>query len=276
MTMPTLSEPTVGVLVQVAADERTYDQLVTILLRADLTAERYGYGGDNEHNLVRNRLLRARSLALQGDREAHHSLLIFVRTLVQQAVPDPYHPPRWFAELCESLLADGYQLTWENWSEFDSLLSDSSNYPIYRIMPTDSGPVPLAGEISALERDLDLRGYTLAIEPYRQAVINFGQHQYEVTNMALRTALEALVMELATDHANFGGQGNQGQGGAAINHLIDTGALKKRDGGHMLQGLWQMIQTNGPHPGRSSADEARMRMQLVTATARFLLNHFPV
>ena len=30
-----------------------------------------------------------------------------------------------------------------------------------------------------------------------------------------------------------------------------------------------------PHPGQTDADEARWRMQMVTATARFLLRHFP-
>lgn len=275
MTMTTLSDPTLGLLVRVAADEYTLNELTSMLLHADLAQERYAAGSDNSrHGMVRGRLLCARSLALQCDREAHGSLLTFVRILVQQKVPDPYYPPHWFAELCESLLADGYQLTWENWDE-NASVTGSSDYPTYRILPTDSGPVPLATEISALERDLDLRGYTDAVIPYRQAVNNFGQHQYEAANMALRTTLEALVMELAKDHANFDMQGNKGQGSAAISRLIETGALQKRDGGHMLQGLWQMIHTNGPHPGQSTADETRMRMQLITATARFLLNHFP-
>jgi len=82
------------------------------------------------------------------------------------------------------------------------------------------------------------------------------------------------VIELAKDHATFDEQGHAGRGGRAIDHLIKKGGLPDRDGGNMLRGLWQMIQTNGPHPGQSTADEARMRIQLVTATARFLLNHF--
>jgi hypothetical protein len=36
-----------------------------------------------------------------------------------------------------------------------------------------------------------------------------------------------------------------------------------------------MIQTNGPHPGQTDAGQARLRMQMVTATARFLLRQFP-
>jgi hypothetical protein len=106
-------------------------------------------------------------------------------------------------------------------------------------------------------------------------VSNFGQHHYEAANGQLRTALEALVVGLAKDKTNFVGHGNAGEGGAAISHIVTTGALPERDGGKMMWGLWDMIQTNGSHPGQSTADEARMRMQLVTAAARFLLNHFP-
>lgn len=103
---------------------------------------------------------------------------------------------------------------------------------------------------------------------------NFGQHQYEASNGQLRTMLEALVVGLAKDKTACKGQGQAGEGGKAIAHIVTTGALPEQDGGKMLQGLWKMTHTNGPHPGQSNADEARMRMQLITATARFLLNHF--
>lgn len=273
MITPTLSESTVGQLV-LAAGERAYASLDAMLLRAGLGPEQYGYHGGDLEDRVQDRLLRARRRALENDREAHRSLITFVCTFLQQTVPDPYNTPSWFAELRELLLADGYQLTWDNWTESDSRWANYHKRPIYRLLPTDSGPVPLAGEISALERDLDVRGYAHTIERYRDAVENFTYHKYPDANGALRTALEALVMGLAKDHANFQGRGRAGEGRPAIDHLIKTEALPKQDGGNMLLGLWEMIQTNGPHPGQSTADEARMRIQFVTATARFLLNHF--
>jgi hypothetical protein len=55
---------------------------------------------------------------------------------------------------------------------------------------------------------------------------------------------------------------------------VDGGYLPERDGGRLLSGLWQMIQTNGPHPGQTDSEETRWRMQMVTATARFLVGHF--
>ena len=58
--------------------------------------------------------------------------------------------------------------------------------------------------------------------------------------------------------------------------MIDGGHLPEDDGGLLLRGLWKLSHTNGWHPGQSDPDEARFRMQVITATiARFLLNHFP-
>jgi hypothetical protein len=54
-----------------------------------------------------------------------------------------------------------------------------------------------------------------------------------------------------------------------------NGHLHERDGGLLLRGLWQLSHTRGSHPGRSDADEARFRMQVITAAARFLRKHFP-
>lgn len=276
-----MSDPTVGLLTDIAVKARTGDEIETLLVRAGLQQDRYkGYdrGGSSKHGQVRYWLRGARAVAETGDTEAHQSLLTFTRSLVTAAVKDPDQPPDWFGELREALLGDGFQLTWDrNEETIDSGWGEHRRKVTitYRILPTDSGPAPLAGEISALERDLLLRGYADVVNNYRQAVTTFGLHQYEAANGQLRTTLEALVIHLAMDKTNYKGNSNAGQGGLAINHMITTGALPERDGGRMLSGLWHMIQTKGPHPGQSTADESRMRMQLVTATARFLLNHFP-
>jgi len=59
--------------------------------------------------------------------------------------------------------------------------------------------------------------------------------------------------------------------------MVDTTkTLPADDGGMMLRGLWKMSCTNGSHPGRADAGEARNRLQLITATARILLRRFPV
>jgi hypothetical protein len=226
---------------------------------------------------VREHLLGALRAAQRGNNDAHRSLLTFARLLVEQTVRDPEDPPAWFADLCESLLGDGHQLVWDRDEEMTDWGVRSGHVIVtYRLLPTDNGPVPLATEINALERDLGLRGYSDAVNHYRQAVNNFGQHQYEAANGQLRTMLEALVVRLAKDKAGYVGGGKAGEGGQTIRHIVSTGALLERDGGKFLQGLWDMTHTNGSHPGQSTADECRMRMQVITATARFLLHHFPI
>lgn len=106
--------------------------------------------------------------------------------------------------------------------------------------------------------------------------------KYESANADLRAALEDLVTRLAEDHAGYQrtvdkatGKPKANQGGLAVRHLLDGSHLPEKDGGRLLDGLWSMTHTNGSHPGQSDAEEARFRMQVVTAVARFLLKHFP-
>jgi hypothetical protein len=110
---------------------------------------------------------------------------------------------------------------------------------------------------------------------YQQAVDNFLHHNYEAANGALRTTLEDLVSRLAREHAGYVGQGKPGEGGRAINHMVDMGSLPENDGGLLLKGIWKLAHTRGSHPGRSDAEEARFRMVIITAIARFLLDRFP-
>lgn len=152
-----------------------------------------------------------------------------------------------------------------------------------QLVPTDVAAVPLAEEVTALEVELAARGYATVLNHYQQAADALVHHKYESANGALRTSLEDLVTRLATDHAGFqpelgpNGQPQANQGGRAISHLVDTTKrIPLDDGGMMLRGLWRLSCTNGPHPGRSNADEARSRLQLVTATARLLLGYFPL
>jgi hypothetical protein len=145
----------------------------------------------------------------------------------------------------------------------------------YKTLPTDAAPVPLAGEITALEADLAARSYTIALNHYQQAVDGFTHHKYESSNGDLRTMLEDLVTRLAVDYCGYNREERVNQGGTAVNHLVAGGYLPEQDGGMFLRGLWKLAHTHGSHPGRSGADEARFRMQTFTATARYLLNYFP-
>ena len=178
-------------------------------------------------------------------------------------------------DLQEALLADGYQLTWDRQVQPPTYQGFDGPPPTvvttYELLPTDTTAAPLGREISALEADLDARGNATALNHYQQAVNNLLQHNYEATNSQLRSALEDVGLDLAKTHASYSGQ----KGGEAISRLVDAGLLPEEDGGLMLRGVWKMSHPRGSHPGQSDADEARIRMHLVTAGLRLLLKHIP-
>ncbi len=83
--MSELSDPTLGLLIEITADNRldlfTTSDLGTLLMRADLW--RYGRSGQNKQELMRSALLRARDQAQRGDQQARRALLAFVRLVVE-------------------------------------------------------------------------------------------------------------------------------------------------------------------------------------------------
>jgi hypothetical protein len=56
--------------------------------------------------------------------------------------------------------------------------------------------------------------------------------------------------------------------------LVTEGHLPERDGGKFIQGLWSIVQTNGPHPGTTTAGEVHFRMATMTGAARYLIDRF--
>jgi hypothetical protein len=266
--MAALSDPTLGLLIEIAEDLFTASQLRNLLMRSNLNQYAHS-GAANNAEMLRVPFLRARSLAVEeNDSEAHRALLKFIVLVLEKKVPDPDRPDDRvrLEDLREALLADGYEL--------QSSLRPDAETPFgpfeFQLLPTDAAPVPLGPEISALESEMASQGYDVALRHYRQAVDNFANHQYEAANGQLRTTLEDLVTRIARRHG-YVGRGKAGEGGNAINYLVSNGHLPEREGGQLLQGIWNITHERGSHPGRSDADEARFRMVLVTAVARFLL-----
>lgn len=265
-----LSDPTLGLITEAAADELSTSELKTLLMRADLWQFGEGKPAANKPEIARNHILGARDHARSnGGKEAQQALLNFTRLLLERATRNPLKIPEWLGDLREALLADGYEI--RAFNQWDKMVSSSD----YQILPTDAGPVPLNAEISALEAELRGRGYDEALNHYQQAVDAFARHDYEAANGQLRTALEDLVMRLAEDHTSYARPARAGDGTNAINQLTQAPALAEADGGNMLKGLWGMSHTRGSHPGRSNADETRFRLHAITATARLLLHRFP-
>lgn len=269
--MSTLSFPTLGLLMEIADSlSGPADKLVLpeLMLRCDLIQSEHG--GEIRWALLNN-LMAARAAAEGGDLQAHRKLLRFAQLVIEKRASGPRGIPQdLMREVREALLADGYELTWKPASDLPDDFTVRCT-----IRTTDAGPVPMGPEISALEAELTRRGYTTVVQHYREAADGLSNHKYGSCNGDLRTTLEDLVTRLAEDHAGYQRPAKANTGTNAISCLVQGGHIRDHDGGAMLTGLWQMIQTSGPHPGQTDADEARWRMQMVTATARFLLRRFP-
>jgi hypothetical protein len=256
------SDPTLGLLVDLASELST-SSLDTLFLRADL--RRFRPSSGSKAFLLHRVLTTAKDAADEGDDDAQRALLSFVPHLLPRLLGHPAaisKVPVWFDTLREALLADGYELVWD---------SEPTRTPIYRILPTDAPAAPLAGSVSALEDELADLGYDIARNHYKQATENHIQHNFESSNSQLRAMMEDLLVRLAQQHCNYSGPP---KGGMALNHMVDRGHLPADGEGKLIQGLWKMLHTNGSHPGKSNADEARFRLQTVTAVARLLISHF--
>jgi hypothetical protein len=272
-SVPIFSDPTTANIVELAIESNVSKNDLTLLLRkADLA--RFAPPAPGLSVSRADMLLAAIDAANRaggaGDTKAQQALTDFVFKLVERVQGYPFLGEQLEA-LADSLRADGFELTLRN-----------GPLQALTLRPTEPSVAPLPPAINALEAELDRRGYDIALNHYRQVTNALVAGTYEAANVALRSSLEELVTRIATDHDGFqpelgpNGQPKANQGGRAIGHMVDrTKNIPEDDGGMMLRGLWRMTCTNGSHPGRSSAEEARSRLQLVTATARILLTYFP-
>jgi hypothetical protein len=235
---------------------------------------RSGPQADNKQELLRKPLMRAQELASDGDKDANNAILAFIVLWTQQ-LPSIGNGHDALPGLRDALHGDGYQLTVEH-------VPGGRREP--RILPLDPDPAPLSAEITALEAELGVRGYSEATHHYRRAIKLFADQDYEPSNGQLRDMYESLVLELASQFAGYVGNGRAGQGSPAIAALTAIGGqppavvgqpLPEYDGGRLIRGIWDVLHPRGPHPGISNAIESRIRMQLVTAGARLLLQQFP-
>ncbi|MFD0078630.1 hypothetical protein ACFVIY_40280 [Streptomyces sp. NPDC127166] len=249
-----------------------------LLMEANLWSKRTA-GDGNRQEILRAALNDARDKAIEDDdAQAHQALLDFTRALVEC---DFHRELRDLVDdLAETLRSDGYELV-------DQVTDDRGNFgPLHKakILPFDASQAPLRTEMTALEHELSARGYTQALGHYQTALKHFSEQDHPSSNGQLRTAFEDLIVNLAIDHTDYKDIGRANQGGIAIKNLyIQDGTgqavtgepLPERDGGTLIQGVWDISHLNGSHPGLSDAQEARIRMQLLTGAMLFLLRHFP-
>jgi hypothetical protein len=274
--MDTLSTKTLGVITEVAKEFRA-SEIKTMLMVSGLS-DGDPSGEPNKSELVRQPLLNARKRAsTSNDAKAHEALLEFARCLAEalSSTRGTYHH-----RLEEALRSDGYEL------QITPDLPTGRN--TCRILPSEPPVAPLNPEMTAFEAELDSRGYKTALGHYQSAIKNFAEQDHPASNGQLRCTLESLVVSLAVDHTGYIDTGKANQGTQAIKTLnvpLQPGQpqppcvlgqpLPEQDGGALLRGVWGISHLNGSHPGLSDAQEARIRMQLVTALGQLLLRHFP-
>ncbi|MEU6350141.1 hypothetical protein ABZ896_12520 [Streptomyces sp. NPDC047072] len=270
----TLSSPTLAVLTKIAI-ERMKTEITTSLLAADLDRFITEAESSSKQKLVQVTLMNARRAAQNGDKDAHRGLLAF--TLEQTSLfrhPDKHTPGSLLFQLKDSLLADGYDLQWEDptirrATGPNSHIEIDNGPVVYHIRPIDAPGTEMSEEITALEAQLRAAGFDVALTHYTQAVDNLNHHNYEASNGALRPLLEDVILRVA---ANYGYTGRTA-GGAAAHWMVDEKKVVPEKWGRLLQGAWDISHPQGPHPGRSSADEARFRMVIITSITRRLLQH---
>jgi hypothetical protein len=208
--------------------------------------------------------------ANDGDESAKDSLNEFVLLVAQRVGPkspeEVVIPGSAFWRLREAARSDGFDLR-------PDFSDDARPQQIgMRLLPLDEPKMPLSEEITALEADFARLGLTVARNHYRQAVRNFVKEDFEAANGQLRSMLESVIIHFAVTE-DFS-QAKQGEGGNAIAYLRDNGYLSDREGGDFVRGLWWIVQTNGPHPGTTTAGEVHFRMLTMTGAARYLMDRF--
>ncbi|MEU9456585.1 hypothetical protein [Streptomyces sp. NPDC048277] len=277
--MQTLSTRTLARMIKIGKGLGQSD-IFDLLMEANLWSR--GIDKDDyRQEILRTALNDARDRAVEeDDAKAHQALLDFARVLVEFDLRD--HQRSLVGDLAEALRSDGYELV-------DQVAEDDFDPFEFRhkvkILPFDASQAPLPEEMTALEHELSVRGYAQALGHYQAARKHFSEQDHASSNGQLRTAFEDLIVNLAIDHTGYQDLGRANQGGIAIKNLYVQGGpgpavtgkpLPHKDGGTMIQGLWDISHLRGSHPGLSDAQEARTRMQLLTGAMLFLLWHFPV
>ncbi|GAA2338367.1 hypothetical protein OKJ48_09900 [Streptomyces kunmingensis] len=259
--MRPLRSSTVGIVAELAVDRYSRDNLKLLFMQVGLG--RYlPHDPFSKAGLVTDTVLSAERDA-EGDDEVVQGLHEFVRLVaarvaVYAEAPGPEYggletDPAW-KRLGEALRADGYDPRYEDRA--------------VRLLPMDEPHAPLSAEVTELEAEFQQLGMTAALTHYKQATDHLTREHYESANGALRSMVEAVVCQIAEQQGRPWER--QGQGQAALQYLIDeTKVLPRGQGGNFVRGLWEIIQTNGPHPRTTTAGEARFRFQAGTACVRW-------
>ena len=272
--MKALSEHVIGTTATIACHAFTRGQLNIEFLTAGLDrfvpADPYA-----KTDLVSATTQAAVRSAHGGDDNAAEGLHRFVKAVVERvaAADNATTEGSPFWQLREALRGDGYDIHRELEAvDPDAWPPRTPRVTAIRFLPLDDPTAPMTEAITALEADLERLGLDVAASHYRQAVEALTDGRHESANGQVRALLEEVVVRAAV---TVGFQRTkQGDGGQAIRYLINCRHLDPAADADYIRGLWGMTHTNGPHPGTTTAGEARFRLQAITSAVHYLLDKF--
>ncbi|NQT56300.1 MAG: hypothetical protein HQ551_08745 [Desulfobacteraceae bacterium] len=150
-----------------------------------------------------------------------------------------------------------------------SLQVDGFHFSDGVIRPTTPEPASLDPILSQLEKDLLSLELKIASRHYSQACENLVSGNFEATNGQIRSFLENLFITLCEK----GSGKKMNDAGSALQHLRQISKIDASEW-NTFRGFWDSCQSNGPHHGLSSNEEAIYRLHVATAIARYLLYKF--
>ena len=161
---------------------------------------------------------------------------------------------------------------WENGGLSPAMKLDGYEFSKEKgaLIPASAGAADLSSAMTALEKELESRGFTTAGTHYHQAVENYGDGHHESCNGQLRSFFEALIQGLYEQKTGKVEKDPE----AALQKLRSAGVIDGSEHG-FAKSLWNGIQDNGPHAGLTSEQEATFRLHAASAVAVYLLHKLP-
>lgn len=246
------SSATAAAVVEIVADAYSHGELDVLCMRLDAEGQDLPPNGERGNKLQRVTNL-VRYLRSKPRKNSGPDMLDLLKDLLEDRLGDHVftvggeaHPR--FQRLITSLRADGFEFK-------DGMVVKST-----------PDPASMATEMSALEQDLNDRGFDIARKHYRQAIDSHRSENLEASNGQLRSFLENLLIELANEETGKLSKDPRG----AIDRLLNFDVIDG-DEAQLLKGLVGISNQRGAHHGLTDDEEALFRLHFSTAAARYLL-----
>jgi hypothetical protein len=133
------------------------------------------------------------------------------------------------------------------------------------LVPHPSTSASLSAQKGKLERMLESLGFKVAMGHLSQAVDNMARGNWAAANGQTRTFLEAVFDEMAA--RKWTGTGTSPTAGHARQYLETIGFIDAQLDGPLIKDLFQVLHTEGSHPGLSDQEDSENRLLMAVAIA---------